>query len=90
MTSFEWITLMLSVLAVVVIPLIAVLVRGVVKWTRIEGKVDALAVDLKEFMMDKEKAHTLIYSQMKDDRDATNRRLRWLEEHLWKGSGNAV
>lgn len=97
MSVFEILTLCLSALAILIIPFSIMLVRGAIKWTRIEGKIDAAnekidrtQTELAHFVADKERAHTLIYEQMKDDREATNRRLRWLEEHLWKGSGNAV
>lgn len=86
MTRFEIYTLILSLAAIVIIPLIVLLVRITQKWTRVEGKLETLANNMDKLVKDKDAIHTEMISQMRDDRKATDRRLRWLEEHLWKGS----
>lgn len=86
MTRFEVYTLILSLAAIVIIPLIVLLVRITQKWTRVEGKLETLANNMDKLVKDKDAIHTEMISQMRDDRKATDRRLRWLEEHLWKGS----
>lgn len=86
MTHFETYTLILSLAAIVIIPLIVLLIRITQKWTRVEGKLETLANNMDKLVKDKDAIHTEMISQMRDDRKATDRRLRWLEEHLWKGS----
>lgn len=39
--------------------------------------------DLDRIAADKDRVHAAILNQMRDDRQATDRRLRWLETHLW-------
>lgn len=85
MKSTGVLSLILGVVSALLIPLIVVLIRGAIKWTRVESKLDHAIEELKRISADKDKIHTEIYSQMTQDREATNRRLRWLEEHLWKG-----
>ena len=73
----------LSALAVVFIPLMVMLYRGIVKWTRTEDKLDHLIDDVKTLITDKDQTHKEMLQQMTDDRRATDRRLRWLEENIW-------
>jgi methionine salvage enolase-phosphatase E1 len=83
-------TVSISFTAVVVLPLVILLFRIAVKWTKTEDKLDIIAEDLKEIVADKNRVHQEITQQMTDDRKATDRRLRWLEEHIWKtGHGNS-
>lgn len=89
MTPDAWLTIILSAMAVLVIPLFVVLIRGVVKWTRVESKLDGVTDDMKELVRDKDAVHLEITNQMREDRRATDRRLRWLEEHLWRSKGGA-
>lgn len=81
---------MISALAVIFIPLLIALIRGIVKWTRVEDKLDELVKDMSQLIKDKDATHEAMLRQMTDDRSATDRRLRWLEENLWKGRRNAV
>lgn len=95
----EIVTLILSIVTAVLIPLVVVLVRGATKWTRVEAKLDHAVDQLKKIVEDKDKTHHEIYdqltrntqevyAQMREDRVATDRRLRWLEEFLWKRGNN--
>lgn len=65
------------------IPALVLLVRLVVKWTKVEERLAELAEDMRELVKDKDKVHTELATQMREDRAATDRRLRWLEENLW-------
>lgn len=85
MTHFEVDTLILSVISIVIIPIIVLLVRGAIKWTRVESKLESLVLSVDKLVKDKDTVHNEIIAQMRDDRKATDRRLRWLEEHLWRG-----
>jgi len=76
---------MLTVIGVFFIPIIVMLYRGIVKWTRTEDKLDELVRDVQQLVKDKDSTHAAMIQTMSDDRRATDRRLRWLEEHLWKG-----
>lgn len=84
MTMYEIATLVLSVTAVLVIPLAIVLIRGAVKWTRVEAKLDQAIARLDQIVHDKDQTHNAMMQQMTDDRRATDRRLRWLEENVWR------
>lgn len=86
----QLLALMISALAVIFIPLLIALIRGIVKWTRVEDKLDELVKDMSQLIKDKDATHEAMLRQMTDDRSATDRRLRWLEENLWKGRRNAV
>lgn len=88
MTEFEWITVLLSVLAVLVLPTLALLVRMTVRWTRTEDQLQALISDVTELVESKDRVHSAMYKTMREDRAAADRRLRWLEENLWnRGTG---
>ena len=80
----EVVTFVLSIITTLLIPLVIFLVRGAIKWTRVEAKIDHAINELSNIVADKDKVHTEIYMQMREDRAATDRRLRWLEEYLWK------
>lgn len=87
-TRFEFLSLLLSIIVLLIIPLIITMIRGIVKWTRTEDKLNTLMRDVSQLVEDKDKTHTEILAQMREDRNATNRRLRWLEENVWKGRNN--
>jgi hypothetical protein len=74
----------LTAIAVLILPGVALLWRGAVKWTRVEVKLDNVVADLGRIVEDKDRTHAEMIAQMREDRAATNQRLRWLEEHLWK------
>lgn len=83
MSEFEILTLILSVLAVLIIPLLILVVRSAVRWGHMEDKMSGLADDIRALVVDKDRTHDLIYQQMREDRMATNKRLTWLEQNLW-------
>lgn len=73
-----------SVMGVIVIPLLVFAFRAAIRWKGIEDDLKDIAKDLKEIVDDKNRVHAELSAQMRDDRNATNQRLRWLEENLWK------
>ena len=83
MTEFEWVTVLLSVLAVLVLPALGLLVHLTIRWTRTESNLTDLVEDVKQLVTDKDRVHGEMYKTMREDRAATDRRLRWLEENLW-------
>lgn len=89
MSTAEWtITTAISVLAIMLIPAIGLLIRIVVKWTRTEAKLEELADDMRKLVENKDRIHAEMLGQMREDRKATDRRLRWLEEFLWRRGGS--
>lgn len=88
MTKFEVLSLLMSIVAVLLIPMLVVAYRGIVKWTRTEERLEQIARDIAKLVVDKDKTHLDMLGQMKDDRNATNRRLEWLERNLWEKHGN--
>lgn len=78
-----FVTIALSTLGVLILPALGFLIRITVKWTRVEDKLDHVVSDMRQLVQDKDKVHLEITKQMTDDRKATDRRLRWLEENIW-------
>lgn len=88
MTADQRLTIILTAFAVLFVPAITVLIRATIKWTRVESRLDEIANDLVALIKDKDQAHIEILTAMREDRQATDKRLRWLEEHLWnQGKG---
>lgn len=86
MTQYDVLTLLLAGTTVILIPALTILIRGTVKWVRIESKVDYLAENLRAILHDDIKIHAELADQMREDRRATNERLRWLEEWHMRNS----
>lgn len=78
MTPFEWTATSLSVLSVLGIPALALVIRLTIRFTVLADRLTAVAEG-------EEKAHTEMYRTMREDRAVTDKRLRWLEENLWRG-----
>jgi hypothetical protein len=90
MTPDQRLALILSFVSVIGIPTLAFSFRFMTKWTRVESRMEELVRSMARLVDDKDKVHTAIQQEIrddrasaKDDRAATDRRLRWLEEHLW-------
>lgn len=66
---------------------LGLLVRIAIKWTRNEEKIATVAESITELVRDKDKTHQDIVNQMREDRNATNERLTWLERNLWRKLG---
>jgi hypothetical protein len=91
MTAFQvYISITVSILGILVIPLIGLLIRGAMKWTRVEDKLDSVVKKMADLVDDKNRVHLELASQMREDRKATDRRLRWLEEHTWKNGDKST
>ncbi len=106
MSQFEWVIAALTVFSVLLLPALAVMVRGAVKWTRTEDKLGVLVERITELTADKDKVHSELLSQiraarvaedevhkelleqMRNDRETTDRRLRFIEE-FWMVRGRA-
>jgi hypothetical protein len=86
-SALTLITIGLSVISVLLLPAVGILIRGAVKWTRTESQLGHLVGDMRELVADKDKVHQEILAQMRDDRAATDRRLRYIEE-FWMGEGH--
>lgn len=83
MTADQRLTLILGFISVVGIPTLTFAFRAMIKWTRVQSTLENLVSDVKELIENKEKVHAMMFQTMKDDRSATDKRLRWLEENLW-------
>lgn len=79
----QLLALILTALGVVFIPLLLLMVRVIIKWTKVEARLEELTTDMKSIVTDKDKTHTEMLTQMTNDRRATDKRLRWLEENVW-------
>jgi hypothetical protein len=76
----EWTAVILAIFSVLLLPALAILLRGAIKWTRTEDKLATLVEDVRELIADKDRVHAEILEQMRVDRDATDRRLRYVEQ----------
>ena len=85
MTTQVLIRWVIGFIATNVIVIAALLVRAIVKWTRVQIAIEQIATDLKESVEHQNEVHQEIYREMREDRSVTNKRLRYLEETLWKG-----
>lgn len=83
MVVSPWLTVSVSFVGVILIPVIALLWRIAVSITRDRDQITGIQEDLHNLIADKDKVHKEMYEQMREDRNATNTRLRWLEENLW-------
>lgn len=83
MNEYQILTLAVSVLGIICLPLAYVMVRALVKWARVETKLEHVVEKMDQLVHDKDKTHQEIVDQMREDRKATNSRLEWLEHNLW-------
>lgn len=75
----EILTLVISVMGVIILPFIIMAFRAAIRWKGIEDKLGNVVDDLGGLI-----------AQMKEDRKSTDRRLRWLEENIWRRHGNST
>lgn len=73
MTDAGWIALASGIFSLVLIPLAVLVIRGAVKWTQIEDRLNGIVGDLQDLI-----------KQVREERAALDRRLRWLEENVWR------
>lgn len=73
-----------TIVGLIILPVFFVLMRAMIKWSRVETKLDHVIERLNTIVQDKDKVHNEIVDQMREDRSATNARLQWLERNLWK------
>jgi hypothetical protein len=74
---------LMSFLFMVVGACIGLIIRTTLKWGKIEGRLEAIASNLKDLVVEKDKTHEAMLKAMAEDRRATNERLTWLERNLW-------
>lgn len=75
-----WVVVALTVFSVLLLPLLVLMFRGVMKWTRTEDKLAELVNDVRELVDAKDKTHAAMLDQMRADRESTDKRLRFIEE----------
>lgn len=80
--------LAVSFMGIIVIPTLILVVRAAIRWKGVEDRMNSVANDLGDIVRDKDRIHAEMIAQMREDRKATDRRLRWLEENLWSGRIN--
>lgn len=82
---------LLTLFSVLLIPILVFIVRGAIRWTHVEDKLTTLIGSVEKLVSDKDRAHAElradenrmhaeILEQMRLDREATDRRLRFIEE----------
>lgn len=68
-----------SLLLAVTVAMLGLLMRTMVKWTRLESTVATLQKQVIDYIASSEKARLMLYELIKDDRAVNNDRLTWLE-----------
>lgn len=82
----QWVIVALTIFTTLLVPTLWFMVRGAIKWTKVEDKLGTLIDQMKIMVMDKEKTHREMLETMRLDREATDRRLRYIEE-FWMSQG---
>ncbi len=89
------IEIILSIIAVLLIPLIRLVYKAGQKQQSIEDKqvnlVDSMEKQnesMRKLIADKDAVHREIMQTIREDRAATDKRLRWLEENVWSSNKN--
>lgn len=75
-------------IVVVLLAILGVLFRATTRWTKLETSVRHMEQSATDSQTQNRQVHIEIYQQMREDRAATDRRLRWLEEHIWNMGTN--
>ena len=81
MTNFEWVMVALTSLSVLLIPILVLMFRGAIHWTRTDDRLTDLVEDVESLIRKSDKMQSEILNQMTYDREATNKRLRFIEEY---------
>lgn len=68
MTEYDRLSLFLGIVGIVIIPLIVFVFKSVIRWTRVEAKLDRV-IEIQSGLA----------TDLREDRRATNERLQWLE-----------
>jgi hypothetical protein len=84
MSIDQKLTLLLSSFAMLILPLIALSFRGIVKWTKVELRLEMLMNDVHKLVDEKDRVHMEIVKTIREDRAVNDKRLRWLEENVWQ------
>lgn len=87
-----WIGIAISALGLMFVvfgALLRLLSKSIKRQVEVDDKIDGLVEDVERLVIDKDKVHMSMFEQMKSDRDATDKRLRYLEE-FWMSAGRRV
>lgn len=82
-------TVEVAFIAGVGIPILGFLITISVQWGGLRSELKSINKELIDIVKDKDDMQHSILDQMKVDRDATDRRLRWLEENVWRNRGRS-
>jgi hypothetical protein len=82
--TLQIIAVSLTFTGIILIPMFAFVLRRTVRWAKIEDQLQELGKDIATLVKDKDRVHQAMIEQMGEDRKATNVRLRWLEENVWR------
>ena len=88
--SVDWVIAALTFVGVLLIPTLAFMIRGAVRWTHVEDKLSTLVEDIHQLVADKDKTHAEMLSQMRLDREVTDKRLRYIEEYFMEQGRKAI
>jgi LPS O-antigen subunit length determinant protein (WzzB/FepE family) len=76
-------------IVVILLAILGVLFRATAKWASLETSVRQIEKAAIAEQEQNRAAHIEMQTQMREDRNATNQRLRWLEENLWMREGDS-
>lgn len=85
-----WVIVALGAFTGVLLPTFAIMWRGAIRWTRVEDRLAGLCEDIKELVESKDRVHAEMLAQMRYDREATDRRLRFIEEYFMRAGRQLI
>jgi len=80
----------LATVITVLTPALVYVVRITSKWSRFEEKLSRVLEDVATLAKDRDALQVVLVETMKKDREATDLRLRWLENNLYAVLGAKV
>lgn len=83
MSAVNIIELVCSIIGVIILPVLFYVIRVTARWASVEEKLSRVVADVDKLVRDRDTTQAKIIDMMNKDREATDLRLRWLENHLW-------
>ncbi len=63
----EW---LIAALGLLVLPMLALMVKGTLRWARAESNLERLIIDVLNLIKDNDRVHTAIFEEMRNDHQA--------------------
>lgn len=84
-TQFIVLTTLLIAIVGAIWTMVVFVAKGAARWARTEQRLENLIIQVDKRTEQTDATHREIVTTIRQDRAATDSRLRWLEETLWTG-----